>query len=156
MYKIRTFASNRQGFCRKKRYGHDNLPVQFGCRPAAQQGLAGGPAGYLESGDLAGARSHQGGARIGKITWAQAGYNRNARISDFDAPPSPLIRMPGRKRPEKTISIGIHNGDVMPLHPGLKFWRRIRYHPHPPETLNYSTCEPLAAIHARGTATGRL
>jgi predicted dehydrogenase len=25
--------------------------------------------------------------RIGKVTWAQGGYNRNARVSDFDAPP---------------------------------------------------------------------
>jgi predicted dehydrogenase len=25
--------------------------------------------------------------RIGKVTWAQGGYNRNSRISDFDAPP---------------------------------------------------------------------
>jgi predicted dehydrogenase len=25
--------------------------------------------------------------RIGKVTWAQAGYNRNSRVSDFDAPP---------------------------------------------------------------------
>jgi predicted dehydrogenase len=25
--------------------------------------------------------------RIGKVTWAQGGYNRNSRVSDFDAPP---------------------------------------------------------------------
>ena len=25
--------------------------------------------------------------RIGKVTWAQGGYNRNSRLSDFDAPP---------------------------------------------------------------------
>ncbi len=30
MSKIRIFASNRHEFCRKKRLGDDNLPVQFG------------------------------------------------------------------------------------------------------------------------------
>ena len=30
MSKIRTFASNRHEFCRKKRLGDDNLQVQFG------------------------------------------------------------------------------------------------------------------------------
>ena len=25
--------------------------------------------------------------RIGKVTWAQGGYNRNSRVSDFDSPP---------------------------------------------------------------------
>lgn len=68
--------------------------------------------------------------RIGKVTWAQGGYNRNSRVSDFDAPPFVIDPEAGPKATgENFIDWDMWLGWKFGLAPNIPFnpWHFFRF-----------------------------